>query len=196
MLAPPNTSFNASLPGTLLAQPSCPGNNYGTGILNANPLPHSHTVNALIVHFRSWVMDDVAPPASRYPTLSDGNLVEPLKDAMGFPTIPLSAVAPGWRTTVPEAGFINPVLDYDWGPQFDPNDASGVPTLIPPPIKQVIRMLVPRVDPDGNEVGGVPLVLNDAPLGTYLGWNITDGRNSPPLAQFRPFLANGIMPPT
>src|SRR5438874_6081632 len=37
------------------------------------------------------------------------------------------------------------------------------------------------------EMGGVPVVLRDAPLGTYLGWNITDGRGSPPLAQFRPF---------
>ena len=34
-------------------------------------------------------------------------------------------------------------------------------------------MLVPRVDADGNEIGGVPNVLTDAPLGTYLGWNIT-----------------------
>ena len=32
---------------------------------------------------------------------------------------------------------------------------------------------MPRVDADGNEVGGVPVVLRDAPLGTYLGWNIT-----------------------
>jgi hypothetical protein len=29
------------------------------------------------------------------------------------------------------------------------------------------------VDADGNELGGVPVVLRDAPLGTYLGWNIT-----------------------
>src|SRR5258708_30921711 len=36
-------------------------------------------------------------------------------------------------------------------------------------------MLVPRVDADGNELGGVPTVLRDAPLGTYLGWNITAG---------------------
>jgi hypothetical protein len=28
------------------------------------------------------------------------------------------------------------------------------------------------VDPDGNELGGVPVVLRDAPLGTYLGWNV------------------------
>ena len=36
-------------------------------------------------------------------------------------------------------------------------------------------MKVPRVDADGNELGGVPTVLRDAPLGTYLGWNITAG---------------------
>ena len=29
-----------------------------------------------------------------------------------------------------------------------------------------------RVDADGNELGGVPVVLRDAPLGTYLGWNL------------------------
>jgi hypothetical protein len=37
----------------------------------------------------------------------------------------------------------------------------------------VIPLKVPRVDADGNELGGVPTVLRDAPLGTYLGWNIT-----------------------
>jgi Alpha/beta hydrolase domain len=34
-------------------------------------------------------------------------------------------------------------------------------------------MKAPRVDADGNELGGVPVVLRDAPLGTYLGWNVT-----------------------
>jgi hypothetical protein len=71
------------------------------------------------------------------------------------------------------------VLDYDWGPQFNANDTSGVPTNAPPPIRQALRMLVPRVDADGNEVGGVPHVLLDAPLGTYLGWNITAGGARP-----------------
>jgi hypothetical protein len=40
-------------------------------------------------------------------------------------------------------------------------------------------MLVPKVDADGNEIGGVPVVLRDAPLGTYLGWNITAGGARP-----------------
>src|SRR5438034_150552 len=139
--------------------------------------PPWQTVNALRYHFRRWVMQSILPPPSRYPTLrgakSERNLVEPTKDAMGFPTIPVAAATAGWRTTAPEPGFINPVLDYDWGPEFNPSAASGVPTNILPPIKQVIPMMVPRVDSDGNELGGVPVVLRDAPLGTYLGWNIT-----------------------
>ena len=102
----------------------------------------------------------------------DVELVEATKEAMGFPTIP------GIPASVPSS-FIMPVLDYDWGPDFNPNDTSGVPTNQPPVIKRVIRMLVPRVDSDGNELGGVPVVLRDAPLGTYLGWNVTAGGARP-----------------
>jgi hypothetical protein len=114
----------------------------------------------------------------------DGFLVEPTKRAMGFPDIPalMDPSRPSFAPDAPEAGrfdgkpelpFINPVLDYDWGPEFNPSDGSGVPTKLPPPIRRVIKMMVPRVDADGNELGGVPVVLRDAPLGTYLGWNIT-----------------------
>jgi hypothetical protein len=203
--------FNSSLAPTPVA--NCPGNNYGAGALPANPVPHTQTVNALRVHFRDWVMRDVAPPDSVWPKLRpdrdeeddeehgwnhhDRNrhdkhdhdrdhhrkqipdLVDANKRAMGFPMLP------GLRATAPESGFINPVLDYDWGPLFNYTDASGVPTRIPPRVKQVIRMLVPRVDADGNEIGGVPVVLTDAPLGTYLGWNIT-------AAGARPFHAGQI----
>jgi hypothetical protein len=180
--------FNSSLPGVGLptAGPNCPGNNFGTGTLPANPVPHTQTVNAIRVHFRNWVMNGALPPDSVYPTLNGKradlgktrgknvpDLVDANKAAMGFPTLP------GLRATVPEPDFIMPVLDYDWGPGFNATDATGVPSNAPPPINQVIRMLVPRVDADGNEIGGVPVVLTDAPLGTYLGWNITAGGARP-----------------
>ena len=152
------------------AVPSCPSTNYGQGTFPGNPVPHTQTVTALRFHFRNWVMSGTAPPPSRWPLLrgkqSERTLVPATKEAMGFPTIPgVPAGAP--------TGLINPVLDYDFGPEFDYSDASGVQTVIPPNIKQVIPALVPRVDADGNERGGVPVVLRDAPLGTYLGWNIT-----------------------
>jgi hypothetical protein len=145
--------FNTSLPGSLLAPPNCPGNNFGTGVLNANPLPHTETVNALRVHFRNWVMKGKRPPPSVWPRLgNDGrhdhgdengndrddwdkggghgddwhhgvetNLVDATKRAMGFPTIP------GLPPTVP-SNFIMPVLDYEWGPEFNFSDGSGIPT--------------------------------------------------------------------
>lgn len=149
-----------------LPPPSCPSAGYGQGTFPANPVPHTQTVNALRVHFRNWVMKDIPPPPSRWPMLRNKELVEPTKEAMGFPTIPgVPASAP--------TGLINAVLDYDFGPEFNYSDGSGVQTIVPPIVKQVIPMLVPRVDADGNELGGVPVVLRHAPLGTYLGWNIT-----------------------
>jgi hypothetical protein len=183
---------------------NCPGNNWGRGTLRANPVPATQLVNRLRVALREWVMHDTPPPPSQWPTLKpldqtsgrhhdrdddrddaddDGDhdrgrhakwrplLVEPTMRAMGFPR-----GVPGIPDSIflPE-NFIFPVFDYNWGPRYDHSEANGVPTNAPPPIRHVIKMLVPRVDADGNELGGVPTVLRDAPLGTYLGWNITAG---------------------
>jgi hypothetical protein len=167
--------FDTSLPGAGLpaAGPNCPGNNYGSALLPANPVPHLETVNALRMHFRNWVMRGIEPPASQWPRLANGTLVPAHKTAIGFPTLPQL------RPTVPEVDFIMPVLDYDWGPGFNAADGSGVAGNAPPPIRQVLPMYAPKVDADGNELGGVPVALLDAPLGTYLGWNITAGGARP-----------------
>jgi hypothetical protein len=167
--------FDTSLPGAGLPATgtACPGNNFGTGLLPANPVPHTQTINALRVHFRNWVMAGTPPPPSRFPMLADNTLGEAHKAGIGFPTLP------GLRATVPEPDFIMPVLDYDWGPQFNPVDGSGIASLAPPRVKQVLKMMAPKVDADGNELGGVPVVLLEAPLGSYLGWNITAGGERP-----------------
>jgi hypothetical protein len=167
-----------------LPPPMCPSSGYGSGLLAANPVPHGDTVNALRAHFRAWVMKGTEPPPSRWPRIADGTLVPATKDAMGFPTLP------GLPSTAP-TGLINPMLDYDWGPDFNVIDASGIPSLVPPHIKHVIRMFAPKVDADGNELGGVPVVLRDAPLGTYLGWNVTAaGFNQGKVCNY----AGGMMP--
>jgi alpha/beta hydrolase family protein len=168
--------FNEAIPNV---GASCPGNNYGVGNFRANPVPATQLVNRMRVALRDWVMKGTLPPASVWPRMrgpkNDRTLVEPTKAAMGFPSgvpgVPDSIFAP--------ENFVNPILDYDWGPDFDEFNATGTPTNEPPPIKSVIKMLVPKVDSDGNELGGVPTVLRDAPLGTYLGWNITAGPNDP-----------------
>jgi hypothetical protein len=133
--------------------------------LASNPNPESDTLSALTVALVDWVVQGTHPPTSRYPTLREELLVPDTKEEVGFPDIP----GVPWKDE-----FVNAVLDYDFGPDFIYNDMSGVISKEPPAIKQVLPTLVPRVDQDGNEIasGGVPSVLFQAPLGTYLGWNI------------------------
>jgi hypothetical protein len=164
----PHGGGNGSMSVIPAAPASCPSNGYGVGTYAANPVPHTETVNAIRYHFRRWVMNGILPPASKWPRLGNGTLVAANKAAMGFPTLP------GVPATAP-TGLISPVLDYDFGSRFNYVDASGIQTVVPPGIKQVIPSVAPRVDIDGNELGGVPVVLRDAPLGTYMGWNITKG---------------------
>ena len=68
---------------------------------------------------------------------------------MGFPS-----EVPGIPDSIfqPE-NFAFPILDYDWGPEFDEFNATGNPTNVPPPIKAVVKTIVPKVNADGNESG-------------------------------------------
>jgi len=145
--------FRVDVPG---AQSGC--------LLPANPNPESDTTRALTAALIDWVVNGTAPPENRYPLLSKGELVPATKRAVGFPDI-------AGLTFIDD--LVNPVLDYDFGPEFKANDLSGVLSLLPPRIKQVIPTYVPKVNADGNETSGVPSVLHQAPLGTYLGWNVT-----------------------
>jgi hypothetical protein len=132
--------------------------------LPPNPNPEANTTRALTRDLIDWVMEGTPPPDSRYPRLDRGELVPATKAAVGFPDIP--------GVTFVDSP-VNPVLDYDFGPGFIAADLSGVITIEPPHIRRVIPTYVPRVDADGNETSGVPSVLHEAPLGTYLGWNVT-----------------------
>ena len=143
------------------------GFNLGTPSTNPdslanNPNPEREIDRALYVALVDWVVKGTPPPPSAYPRVSDGTLVPATSAAMGWPKIP-NAPKPD--------GVVNPVLDYDYGPEYRYNDGSGVMTKVPPPIKRVIPTLVPKVDADGNDVAGLKSVLLRVPLGTYTGWN-------------------------
>jgi Alpha/beta hydrolase domain len=137
---------------------------FGGCTLPANPNPEADTTRALTAALIEWVVKATPPPPSRYPRLDKGELVPATKQALGFPDLP---------GLVFKDSPVNSVLDYDFGSQFLPNDMSGVIVTQPPRIKRVIPTYVPKVNADGNETTGVPSVLHQAALGTYLGWNFT-----------------------
>ena len=130
--------------------------------LPSNPNSSDESLRALRTALVDWVVNGTLPPPSQYPRLDRGELVSPTRAAMGFPAIP--------GVPLPD-GILNPLYQYDFGPEFRYQDVSGVITIQPPPIRRVLPTLVPKVDADGNETAGVASVLHQVPLGTYTGWN-------------------------
>jgi hypothetical protein len=115
-------------------------------------------MRALLIAMQQWVEKGVEPPASRYPRISEGQLV-PL-GAVRFPTIPGVA----FPSRMHEA------YRMDYGPEFL---TKGIISLEPPRVGMPFRTLVPQVNAaDGNETSGVRLPIIQVPLATYMGWNL------------------------
>ena len=114
-----------------------------------NPNPYRETLRALLVAMQEWIEGRNAPPPSRFPSVADGTLVP--VSAFKFPGIP-------------------------GAPHFDKlGDHYVKDFTAQPPVyvsSKRYAVLVPKVDQDGNEVGGIHSTMRQVPLGTYTGWNL------------------------
>jgi hypothetical protein len=115
-------------------------------------------LRALLVRMDEWVRDGTEPPPSRYPTLAKNELVS--REAVRFPKV----------ASLPFAEYLPQVWRMDLGPEFA---ASRVITKEPPALGAPYPVLVPQVNEDGNELGGIALPEVAVPLGTHTGWNVT-----------------------
>jgi len=116
-------------------------------------------LRALLVAMDRWVSDAGDPPASRYPKIADGTLVDLAAFRRQFPKIP--------EVGLPDAYYMPFRLDA--GPRWQ---SEGIADHVPPKVGSAYRTLVPAVDADGNEVAGIRLPDVAVPLGTYTGWNL------------------------
>ena len=125
----------------------------GAGQQKGNPNNYTVAMRAIFEGMDGWVRKGVQPPANKYPSLSDGTLVNHAN--LNFPAIPgvqsPSGIPGGYRA--------------DRG---GPLDAPKLP------------FLVPAVDKDGNDTGGIRLPEIAVPLATYTGWNFRDASTGSP----------------
>lgn len=116
---------------------------------------------ALLVAMRDWIADNREPPASRYPTIRARSLVP--VEAIKFPYMP--------AVNFKVAGIAAQRVYLDRGPLYREADATGIMAEPPKPGKSY-ALLLPQVDADGNDIDGLKNTTMQAPLGTYLGWNV------------------------
>jgi hypothetical protein len=70
-------------------------------------------------------------------------------------------------------GLHNPLHVQDYGEDYRPEDTSGIITVNPPKVSPArYGNLVPQVDVDGNDLGGIRNVFVEVPIGSYTGWNL------------------------
>jgi hypothetical protein len=123
---------------------------------NFSPQPF---LRACFVLMDRWASAGVAPPSSRVPRRSAGQLVSPEEALKKFPKIP--------GVNLPSTP--SRLLLWNYGPEFD---ERGIMSIFPPeavPGKEY-PIQVPQVDADGNDLGGVRYPDMQAPIATYIGW--------------------------
>lgn len=110
---------------------------------------------ALLLDLDDWVAKGVKPPDSVYPHLGR-DLVA--RERVTFPKVPL-AEFPGW-------------MPGNWRMDYGPDFASkGIISIDPPKLGAAYTVLVPQVNRDGIDAGGVAVPEVAVPLGTFTGWN-------------------------
>ena len=137
----------------------------------SNPNPHVWTMRALLTAFTAWIKDGTAPPPSTTPRIADGTMVA--ADQVRFPPIPANDYGGVKRPATLTTRVYDTLHPLDFGPQFKPEDESGIITVEPPKVGTAsYGVLVPQVDQDGNDIGGIRSVFVQVPIGTYTGWNV------------------------
>lgn len=139
------------------------------------------TFRALFLNLEDWVTKNTAPPASQVPKIADGTLVRP--EQLKFPVMKgltwaagATQGTPGTQGAIPEFNYLAryngfPLLDF--GPQYKPQDESGIATQLPPFYTgRDYAILVPQVDAStGLTLAGIRSVEARAPLGTSIEFN-------------------------
>jgi len=113
----------------------------------ANPYDGTPIRRALTVALHEWVTQDTPPPASRYPSAAQRQLILP--SATAFANID------GVEYTAMHA----PLARLDFSTQ-------------PPGSEEGYTVLLPRIDGDANMLDGVRHPLHRVADGTFTGWNI------------------------
>ena len=129
-----------------------------------NPNDFSWFMRSLLVRMNEWIVEGTPAPRSRFPLITNGTLVE--LGEVNFPNLP----GVNFPTITHQAYRV------DYGSRFA---SEGIITKEPPEVGPAFPILVPQVNEDGNELGGLRTPGLVVPLATYTGWNLYNEEYGP-----------------
>lgn len=141
-----------------------------TGQLPSNPADYRPFMRALVVALDAWIKDGKEPPASVYPRIADGTLVDWRREKSGWPEVP----------GVEYPKVIQRPIALFRGPNWN---TKRIASVEPPQIEisdppdrapRFYDVLVPAVDKTGNTTGTLNLPAIRVPVATYTSWNLRD----------------------
>lgn len=131
----------------------------------ANPNDTRPFFRAVLQALLEWVKDGRQPPPSVHPRIAEGHLVP--RERIRWPL--------GARTPLPR--HPKQAFDLFFGDAFFSN---GIITQEPPQIRKAFPVLLPQVDADGIDLGGIRLPVVAVPLGAFTGWNLRHPKTGAP----------------
>lgn len=133
-----------------------PVRSHNTRYLN-NGNDYQWIMRGLLLAMQRWIADDAAPPPSVYPRVDRHELAT--LDHVRYPALP-GVITPK---------RIHEVYRLDFGPEFR---SRGIVTNEPPKMGPPFTILLPQVDADGNDIGGLKTPQVAVPLAAHTGWNL------------------------
>ncbi len=121
-----------------------PAHVQGQNLANTND--YRYALRPLLLAMDRWIKTGAAPPPSRFPHLAKGELTT--LEGLHFPKVP------GAEPPVHKREAFR--LDF---------------SVEPPKVAPPFPSLVPQVDADGNDLGGIQMPEIKVPLASYTGWN-------------------------
>ncbi len=112
----------------------------------ANTNDYRFALRALLLAMDRWIKTEAPPPPSRFPLLAKNELT--LLEGLRFPKVP-GVELPSHKREAYRLDF----------------------ALEPPQMGAAFPTLVPQVDADGNDLGGIQMPEIKVPLASYTGWN-------------------------
>lgn len=122
-------------------------------MMPSSPVIAGPAIRALLMSMNEWVRDDIAPPASRYPSVADSSLVP--------------------AAEVYEKGIPVPYRrQYLHAPLVEQTSKGPV-------VKGEYSVLLPKANADGNAIAGIHLPIVAAARATYTAWNPQVDKSGP-----------------